>query len=116
MQVGCNSTHYDNKEGFGFKCKLKAFKGASWFKDEFGLLNKANRKSDHVAPKVLYNLEWGGPTRPSTIYKPAADTAVKGNTKKVGFANVDDVDSKEDSSRGSTSHLSLTSSGFDLHY
>ena len=90
---------------------LKAFEGVSWFKDEFGLLNKAYRKSDHVAPKVLYNLEWGGPTRPSTIYKPAADTAVKGNTKKVGFANVDDVDSKEDSSRGSTSQSSLTSSG-----
>jgi hypothetical protein len=40
--------------------KLKAFEGTSWFKDKFGLLNKGNRKSDHIAPKALYNLNSGG--------------------------------------------------------
>ncbi len=91
--------------------KLKAFKGASWVKDEFGLLNKANRKSDHAAPKALYNLNGGGSYKTiHDCHKPAADTAKKGNTKKVGFANNDDIDSNEDSSWGSASQSNLTSS------
>jgi hypothetical protein len=55
---------------------LKAFEGVSWFKDEFGLLNKAYRKSDHVALKALYNLGSGGSYKTiHDLHKPVADTA-----------------------------------------
>jgi hypothetical protein len=91
--------------------KLKAFEDAPWFKDEFGLLNKPNQRSGHIAPKALYNLDGGGSYK--TIHnrhRPAAGTADKGTTKKVGFADADDVGSDDNSSRDSASHSSLTSS------
>jgi hypothetical protein len=44
------------KKDSELNAKLKAFEGAAWFKDEFGLLKKNNSKSDHLAPKALYNL------------------------------------------------------------
>jgi hypothetical protein len=92
--------------------KLKAFENVSWFKNEFGLLNKSSRKSDHIAPKALYNLDGGGSYKTiHNCHKPAATSAKKGNTKKVRFADNDVVDSNEDSSRGSASQSGLASSG-----
>jgi hypothetical protein len=91
--------------------KLKAFEDAPWFKDEFGLLNKPNQRSGHIAPEALYNLDGGGSYK--TIYdchRPAAGTADKGTTKKVGFANADNIGSNENSSQDSASRSSLTSS------
>jgi hypothetical protein len=91
--------------------KMKAFEGSSWFKDEFGLLNKANCRTNHVAPKALYKIDGGGSF--NFIYhchRPMASTAETGTTKKVGFANNNNVNSNDDSSRGSTSQLSATSS------
>jgi hypothetical protein len=90
---------------------LKAFEDALWFKDEFGLLNKPNQWSGHIAPKALYNLDGGGSYK--TIHnrhRPAAGTADKGTTKLVGFANANNIGSDDDSSRDSASHSSLTSS------
>jgi hypothetical protein len=91
--------------------KLKAFKDAPWFKDEFGLLNKPNPRSGHIAPKALYKLDGGGSYR--TIHdrhRPTAGTADKGTTKKVGFANANNISSNDDSSQDSASRSSLTSS------
>ncbi len=92
--------------------KLKAFEGAAWSKDKVGLLKKNNCKSDHLAPKALYNLDGGG------LYKsihdchwPTAAPVAKGNTTKVRFANVNNVDSNDDSSQGSASRSSPASSG-----
>jgi hypothetical protein len=99
------------KKDSKLNAKLKAFENASWFKDELGLLNKSSRKSDHIAPKALYNLDGGGSYK--TIHdhhKPAATRAEKSNTKKVGFANYDVVDSNDDSSRGSASQSGSASS------
>ncbi len=76
------------------------------------MLNKSSRKSDHIAPKALYNLDGGGSYK--TIHdrhKPAATSAKKGNTKMVGFANNDIVDSNDHSSWGSSSRLGSASSG-----
>jgi hypothetical protein len=90
------------KKDSKLNAKLKAFENASWFKNEFGLLNKSSCKSDHIAPEALYNLDGGGSYK--TIHdrhKPAATSAEKGNTKKVGFANNDVVNSNDNSSRGS---------------
>ncbi len=90
---------------------MKAFENTSWFKDEFGLLNKSSRKSDHIAPKALYNLDGGGSYE--TIHdrhKPAATSAKKGNTEKVRFANDDVVNSGDNSSWGSASQSGSASS------
>jgi hypothetical protein len=88
---------------------MKAFEGASWFKDEFGLLNKANRRTDHFALKALNKLDGEGYFR--SIHDPCrhmASTAKTGTTKKVGLTNVDNVNSNDDSSWGSASQLSAT--------
>jgi hypothetical protein len=100
------------KKDSKLNAKLKAFENASWFKDEFGLLNKSSHKSDYIAPKALYNLDGGGSYK--TIHdrhKPAATSAKKGNTKKIRFANNNVFDSDDNSSRGSTSQSGLASSG-----
>jgi hypothetical protein len=90
---------------------LKAFKDTPWFKDEFGLLNKPNQRSGHIAPKALYNLDGGGSYKTiHDCHRPAAGTADKGTTKKVGFADADDIGSDDDSFRDSASCSSLTSS------
>jgi hypothetical protein len=41
--------------------KTKAFEGAAWFKDEFGLLGqKARNQKRYTAPEALFNLEDAG--------------------------------------------------------
>jgi hypothetical protein len=41
--------------------KTKVFKGAAWFKDEFGLLGqKARNQKWYTAPEALFNLEDAG--------------------------------------------------------
>jgi hypothetical protein len=37
--------------------EIKAFEGAPWFRDEFGILGKKDQGKKHMAPKTLYNLD-----------------------------------------------------------
>ncbi len=68
--------------------EVKAFKSASWFKDEFGLLPKAlGKQKNYTAPEALYNLEGAGSIK--TIHdrhekqnKPKANAATSTEKKK----------------------------------
>jgi hypothetical protein len=40
--------------------EAKTFEGASWFKDEFGLLAKGSKQKKYAAPEALFNLDGGG--------------------------------------------------------
>ncbi len=40
--------------------ETKTFEGASWFKDEFGLLAKGAKQKKYAAPEALFNLDGGG--------------------------------------------------------
>jgi hypothetical protein len=68
--------------------EVKAFKSASWFKDDFGLLPKAlGKQKKYTAPEALYNLEGAGSIK--TIHdchekqnKPKANAATSAEKKK----------------------------------
>ncbi len=63
--------------------KMKAYEATSWAKDEFSLLNKANCRTDHVAPKALYKLDGEGSLKSiHDCHRPVAFTAKTGTTKK----------------------------------
>ncbi len=40
--------------------ETRAFEGASWFKDEFGLLAKGSKQKKYATPEALFNLDGGG--------------------------------------------------------
>ncbi len=64
-----------------------------------------------MAPEALYNLDGGGSFKSiHDRHWPATDTANKDNTKKFGFANVDNVNSDDNSFWGSASRSSSASS------
>jgi hypothetical protein len=89
--------------------KMKAYENASWFKNKLGLLRKAICKKDYVAHEALYNLD-GGELLKSVHdrHHPTAADAKADSTKKVGFADMVKVKSK-DKARNSASHASTTS-------
>jgi hypothetical protein len=67
---------------------VKAFKSASWFKDEFGLLAKAAGKKKHyTTPKALYSL--GGAGSVKTIHDCHEKPIVAIETRKEANENTD---------------------------
>ncbi len=42
------------------KEEAKAFEGAFWFKDDFGLLAKGSKQKKYAAPEALFNLDSSG--------------------------------------------------------
>jgi hypothetical protein len=101
--------------------EVKAFKSASWFKDEFGLLAKAAGKEKHyITPKALYNL--GGAGSVKTIHdchekpivaketgKEANENTDKQKRKKKTKEEVIEVSSGESSGESSASESSSSS-------
>ncbi len=64
--------------------KIKAFEGAAWFKDEFGLLEqKARNQKRYAAPEVLFNLNDAGLRKTIHDHQRAPQES-EGTTYQVG--------------------------------
>jgi hypothetical protein len=77
---------------------IKAFEGAAWFKDEFGMLKKGSKDSSRMPKEALFNLD--GVASVKTIH----DRHQKKETKKgeIDLTNETDGDSASQTSSSSS--------------
>ncbi len=55
-----NSRTLTTEDEMNCEEETRTFEGASWFKDEFGLLAKASKQKKYAVPEALFNLDGGG--------------------------------------------------------
>ncbi len=98
--------------------KLKAFEGATWFKDEFGFLNKKVKPLTKRPPEDLFNLDSSASVKTihdrhqhSSILKTKPSTPVAPSKEGNGEKEIDLT--CEDTDRDSASHNTSSSSSRD---